>query len=99
MTSIRKAPINVQNVMTYDVVIGVANPDLKLFPGMTANVKIMIDRHKDVLKIPNAALRFHPAGARQKDAAAGTGGGRSTPPAPADRVGAGRGARSRGRCR
>src|SRR4030095_9729103 len=60
VTSIRKAPINVQNVVTYDVVIGVANPDLKLFPGMTANVKILIDRRTDVLKIPNAALRFHP---------------------------------------
>jgi HlyD family secretion protein len=60
VTSIRKAPINVQNVVTYDVVIGVANPDLKLFPGMTANVKILIDRHSGVLKIPNAALRFHP---------------------------------------
>jgi HlyD family secretion protein len=60
VTSIRKAPINVQNVVTYDVVIGVANPDLKLFPGMTANVKILVDRRNDVLKIPNAALRFHP---------------------------------------
>jgi HlyD family secretion protein len=62
VTSIRKAPINVQNVVTYDVVIGVANPDLKLFPGMTANVKVLIDRRNDVLKIPNAALRFHPQG-------------------------------------
>jgi HlyD family secretion protein len=59
---IRKAPINVQNVITYNVVIAVDNPDLKLFPGMTANVKVMIDEHKDVLKIPNAALRFRPAG-------------------------------------
>jgi HlyD family secretion protein len=59
VSSIRKAPINVQNVVTYDVVIGVANPDLKLFPGMTANVKILIDRQSDVLRIPNAALRFH----------------------------------------
>ena len=40
--------------------IGVANPDLKLFPGMTANVKVLIERRRDVLKIPNAALRFHP---------------------------------------
>jgi HlyD family secretion protein len=60
VTSIRKAPINVQNVITYDVVIGVANPDLKLFPGMTANVKILVDQHHDVLKIANAALRYHP---------------------------------------
>jgi HlyD family secretion protein len=61
VTSIRKAPINVQNVVTYDVVIAVDNSDLKLFPGMTANVKILIDQHPDVLKVPNAALRFRPA--------------------------------------
>jgi HlyD family secretion protein len=61
VTEIRKAPINVQNVITYDVVIGVANPDLKLFPGMTANVKILVDHRANVLKVPNAALRYHPA--------------------------------------
>ncbi len=61
VTSIRKAPINVQNVITYDAVIGVSNADLKLFPGMTANVKIVVDRHPNVLKVPNAALRYHPA--------------------------------------
>ena len=58
VTSIRQAPINTQNVITYDVVIGVANDDLKLFPGMTANVKIMVDHADNVLKIPNAALRY-----------------------------------------
>jgi len=58
--SIRKAPINVQNVVTYDVVITVANPDLKLFPGMTANVNILVAKHDNVLKVPNAALRFRP---------------------------------------
>jgi HlyD family secretion protein len=61
VSQIRQAPINVQNVITYDVVITVANPDLKLFPGMTANVRILVDRHENVLRIPNAALRFHPA--------------------------------------
>jgi HlyD family secretion protein len=61
VTSIRKAPINVQNVVTYDVVIAVPNPDLKLFPGMTANVKILVEKHAGVLRIPNAALRFRPA--------------------------------------
>jgi len=61
VTSIRKAPINVANVITYDAVIGVANPDLKLFPGMTANVKIMVNQRLNVLKVPNAALRYHPA--------------------------------------
>jgi HlyD family secretion protein len=66
VTSIRKAAINVQNVVTYDVVVGVSNTDLKLFPGMTANVKILVDQHHDVLKIPNAALRFRPADAQTK---------------------------------
>ena len=61
VTSIRKAPINVANVITYDAVIGVSNLDLKLFPGMTANVKIMVNQRPNVLKVPNAALRYHPA--------------------------------------
>jgi HlyD family secretion protein len=61
VTSIRKAPINVANVITYDAVIGVSNEDLALFPGMTANVKILVSQRKDVLKVPNAALRYHPA--------------------------------------
>jgi len=55
---VRNAPITVQNVVTYDVVIQVDNPELKLKPGMTANVSIIIATKKDVLKIPNAALRF-----------------------------------------
>ncbi|HZY30902.1 MAG TPA: efflux RND transporter periplasmic adaptor subunit, partial [Candidatus Methylomirabilis sp.] len=63
---IRKAPINVQNVVTYDVVIGVPNPDLKLFPGMTANVKILVDKRENVLKIPNAALRFRPSELKER---------------------------------
>jgi HlyD family secretion protein len=57
---IRNAPIIVQNVVTYDVVIQVGNPELKLKPGMTANVSIIVSISKDVLKIPNAALRFRP---------------------------------------
>jgi HlyD family secretion protein len=57
---VRNAPITVQNVVTYDVVIQVDNPELKLKPGMTANVSIIISLRKDVLKIPNAALRFLP---------------------------------------
>jgi HlyD family secretion protein len=61
VTSIRKAPINLQNVITYDAVIGVSNLDLKLFPGMTANVKILVHHLENVLKVPNAALRYHPA--------------------------------------
>jgi HlyD family secretion protein len=58
---VRNAPISVQNVVTYDVVIKVNNPELKLKPGMTANVSIIIAIKKDVLRIPNAALRFRPS--------------------------------------
>jgi HlyD family secretion protein len=72
VTSIRKAPINVANVITYDAVIGVSNLDLKLFPGMTANVKILVNQRLNVLRIPNAALRYHPA---SETAAAGGGKG------------------------
>jgi HlyD family secretion protein len=60
VTQIRQAPINVQNVITYDVVVGVNNEDLKLLPGMTANVKVLVDRADNALRIPNAALRFKP---------------------------------------
>ncbi|MFN3480703.1 MAG: efflux RND transporter periplasmic adaptor subunit [Thermodesulfovibrionales bacterium] len=59
---VRNAPITIQNVVTYDVVVKVDNPDLRLKPGMTANVSIIIEAKKDVLKIPNAALRFRPPG-------------------------------------
>jgi HlyD family secretion protein len=57
VTQVRNAPITVQNVVTYDTVIGVGNPELKLKPGMTANVSIVAAHRDDVLKIPNAALR------------------------------------------
>jgi HlyD family secretion protein len=57
---VRNAPIIVQNVVTYDVVIKVDNPDLRLKPGMTTNVSIIISTHNDVLRIPKAALRFSP---------------------------------------
>ncbi len=57
---VRNSPITVQNVVTYDVVIQVNNPELKLKPGMTANVSIIISIKKDALRIPNAALRFRP---------------------------------------
>jgi HlyD family secretion protein len=59
---VRNAPITVQNVVTYDVVVKVSNPEFKLKPGMTANVSIIVSIKKDVLKIPNAALRFKPLG-------------------------------------
>jgi HlyD family secretion protein len=63
VAQIRQAPINVQNVITYDVVVQVANPDLRLFPGMTATVRIVSGKVSEALRIPVAALRFHPAGA------------------------------------
>lgn len=60
VSQVRSAPITIQNVVTYDVVIQVDNPELKLKPGMTANVSIIISSRKDILKVPNAALRFKP---------------------------------------
>lgn len=57
---IRNAAQTVQNIVTYDAVIDVANPDLKLKPGMTANVEFIVDQEKDVVRIPNGALLFHP---------------------------------------
>lgn len=60
VTQVRNAPVVVQNVVTYDVIIEVENPELKLKPGMTANVTILVESLKQVLRIPNAALRFRP---------------------------------------
>jgi len=60
VSEIRNAPITVQNVVTYDVVIQVDNKDLKLKPGMTANVSVQIEHKEGILKLPNAALRFRP---------------------------------------
>ncbi|MGO9831444.1 MAG: efflux RND transporter periplasmic adaptor subunit [Myxococcaceae bacterium] len=57
---IRNAPQTVQNVVTYDAVIDVANPDLKLKPGMTANSTVVYAERQDALRVPNAALRFRP---------------------------------------
>src|ERR1051326_2877127 len=73
VTQVRNAPINVQNVVTYDTVIGVDNKDLKLKPGMTANVSIIIAHKDNVLQLKNAALRFRPpeAAAEQPRAFAG----------------------------
>jgi multidrug efflux pump subunit AcrA (membrane-fusion protein) len=62
INQIRLNPQNVQNVVTYNVVIDVRNPDLKLKPGMTANLTMTIAERQDVMKIPNAALRFRPQG-------------------------------------
>ena len=58
----RQTPQTVQNVVTYDVVIGVDNSDLTLVPGMTASTTIIIDQRQDVLRVPNQALRYVPGG-------------------------------------
>jgi len=55
---VRKAPQVLQNVVTYNVVISARNPELKLLPGMTANVRLVVAQKDGVLKVPNAALRF-----------------------------------------
>ena len=60
VVQVRNAPITVQNVVTYDTVIGVDNPELKLKPGMTANVSIIIAHKDNVVQIKNAALRYRP---------------------------------------
>lgn len=59
---VRKAATVVSNVVTYTVVVSASNPDLTLLPGMTANVRIITAQKDKTLKLPNAALRFRPAG-------------------------------------
>ncbi|HKS10148.1 MAG TPA: efflux RND transporter periplasmic adaptor subunit [Pyrinomonadaceae bacterium] len=68
----RLNPVTVQNVVTYNVVINVENPEQTLKPGMTANLTITIDERNNVLKVPNSALRFRPQNA---NAASGNAGG------------------------
>jgi len=62
VAQVRQSPITVQNVVTYDVVIEVSNPELLLKPGMTANARIVTAERSGVLKVPLQALRFSPAG-------------------------------------
>jgi len=83
---IRNAPQTTQNVVTYDAVIDVDNPDLKLKPGMTANVTFVTADRDQVLRVPNAALRFRPPAEMANLSASGSPGAR----------GAGRGRWSRG---
>ena len=70
VSQVRQAPQTVQNVVTYDVVISVLNPDLLLKPGMTATVHIVVDRRDNVVRVPDQALRYTPGGL-----SAATGGG------------------------
>ena len=60
VTQLRQAPITVQNVVTYNIVVGVENRDLALLPGMTANVRIVTDRRTAALSVPLQAIRFEP---------------------------------------
>jgi HlyD family secretion protein len=60
IAEIRLSPQTVQNVVTYSVILSIANPDMKLKPGMTANITITVDERDRVLKVPNAALRYTP---------------------------------------
>jgi HlyD family secretion protein len=57
---VRYAPQTVQNVVTYDALISVANPDFKLRPGMTADVTFILEEREDTLIVPSTALRFRP---------------------------------------
>lgn len=97
VTQVRLQPTTVQNVVTYQTVIDVPNPDLRLKPGMTANVNIEIARRTNVVRVPNTALRFRPTadiftalgqtpppggGGRGRGAGTGTGGGPDTRMAP-----------------
>ncbi len=94
VTQIRKASQTIQNVVTYTVVITADNSDQRLLPGMTANVQVVASERSNVVKIPNGALRFRPAGvtaeagepsrsgATPTDADVGEGGpGQGRPPA------------------
>ena len=101
VSQIRLSPQTVQNVVTYPVMLDVPNQDLKLKPGMTANVLVPVDARRDVLRVPNAALRFRPdpadvaGGDKSKGAASATAaapaassGGASTPQTGAPQTGA-----------
>ncbi len=83
VVQIRQAAMNVQNVITYDAVVAVANQDLKLFPGMTANVKVLVDKREHVLKIANGALRFRPPEVKGQAKPGGNGAVRTAQPPPA----------------
>ncbi len=62
VTQVRKSPTTTQNVVTYETIISFDNPQQKLFPGMTADVSVLVSDHQDALTIPNIALRYSPPG-------------------------------------
>ena len=81
ISEIRLNPQTVQNVVTYSVIISIENPELKLKPGMTANITILVEQRDNVLKVPNAALRYTPPGTQREQLTGRRGG--SAPPVPA----------------
>ncbi len=80
VNQVRKKPQTVQNVVTYTVVIAANNADLKLLPGMTANVQVQVSDRRNVLKLPNRSLRFVPPGLTPKPQTAGAQAGPGGPP-------------------
>lgn len=60
VSQVRLAPVTIQNVVTYTVIIEVPNEEMKLRPGMTATVSILVKKLEDVLRVPSLALRFQP---------------------------------------
>jgi HlyD family secretion protein len=83
---VRLQPVTEQNVVSYNTIITVDNSSLRLMPGMTATVSIIVDRREDVVRLPSAALRFRPEGfeepvrgAGPRTGAGGTGGARTGP--------------------
>jgi len=97
---VRKAARNEQNVITYTAVVSADNDALRLLPGMTANVRIVTDVRQDVLRVPNAALRFRPPGWTDPLRTADAGGQARAPAngasAPAGAAGAGTGSAAGG---
>jgi len=87
ITQARKAAQILQNVVTYDVVVSADNSDFKLLPGMTANIRVVTDQRENALRIPNAALRFRPAGVAVERPS--TGGGSGGGQGPGNRPGSG----------
>jgi HlyD family secretion protein len=96
VSQIRNAPIVTQNVVTYVAVIGVSNKELKLKPGMTANVSVQIEKKEDVLKVPSSALRFKPKQAKEDKGGRGTKAESAPPGKGAAGSGAGQGGKESG---
>lgn len=83
VVQVRQAPQTLQNVVTFDVVVAVANPDLTLMPGMTATTKIVTDQRDNVIRVPDQALRYVPASAAAAPPVQAVDTAAPVPPAPA----------------